>query len=476
MTPFERCSAIWSGTVAQRALRWAVASGVLAVVYHRVLDENEEVSHVSMYLGGMSDYEKVGWSLFTMTLGFLTALRAQLAYSRYWEGITLVERACGVWLNGCSNLIAFCSTSSDSQNEVRAFQFVLSRLMSLLVCYSMCDISKLDRECFPHLDMGQICPESIKYVDSTSARQNIVLQWVQRLVVEKHRSGIIDIAPPILSRVFQEFSIGFVHMIDANKITTVRFPFHFAQLTWIMLAFYCMVPLPTFCALGMAAPKAAALAFLVSLVFWSLHYAAVCTERPFGSGPHDLPLQQVNHRFNSVLQRLLEQAAQETPILQYSSMDLPDPDGGKRFESCDGFVVQPIPSVTSIVSTALRAKVFGRSSTLTMASDRTGDDRGPESLGRQDCDPGDLSDDRAKHGCKLGSMNGQVYVDEPAIVEDSWEAAPSSPSPSALPSLKPCASAPKGFDVADKQLSAHEHSLTREGEVPIGESTVNDIV
>lgn len=39
--------------------------------------------------------------------------------------------------------------------------------------------------------------------------------------MEGSRSGVVDIAPPILSRVFQEFSIGIVHCIDARKIALV---------------------------------------------------------------------------------------------------------------------------------------------------------------------------------------------------------------------------------------------------------------
>jgi len=365
MTPY-RNSQISCGSVAPHALRWAIASGALAVVYHRIFDENEKLtSGVVLELGGMADYEKIGWSLFTMILGFLTALRAQLAYNRYWEGITLVERACGVWLNGCSNLIAFCSASPENQKEVQAFQYLLSRLMSLLVCYSMCDISQLDRECFPHLDLAHISLESLQHLEGTSARRNIVLQWVQRLVVEKSRSGIIDIAPPILSRVFQEFSIGYVHMIDANKITTVPFPFHLAQLTWVMLAFYCLLPLPMFCAIGLHEPKACGMAFLVSFVFWYLHYAALRTERPFGNALSDLPLEEVNHRFNSVLQRLLEPASQETPsLVPTASRIAPTPEMGRRFTSTtdNSDAVKKAASIPQMVSSALLGRWWPQSS------------------------------------------------------------------------------------------------------------------
>jgi len=118
-----------------------------------------------------------------------------------------------------------------------------------------------------------------------------------------------------LSRVFQEFSIGIVHFIDANKISTVPFPFEFAQMVWIMLVFCSLVPVPLLCAIGMGAAKAACYTFGIVFVFWSVHFIAVEIELPFGDDPNDLPLDKVNHRFNKVLQRLLDAKAQQTPSL-----------------------------------------------------------------------------------------------------------------------------------------------------------------
>lgn len=62
--------------------------------------------------------------MFTFILGFLVVFRARLSYSRYWEGITLVEQACGVWLNGCSNLFAFCSTAPEKQAALGGCQVI----------------------------------------------------------------------------------------------------------------------------------------------------------------------------------------------------------------------------------------------------------------------------------------------------------------------------------------------------------------
>jgi len=313
----------WKGSVVPKACRWAVPCSALAVLYSRILHVWTDWSLI--FDEEPSKYEVNSWGLITYVMGFLIVFRAQHAYNRYWEAITLVERACGVWLNGFSNLIAFCSTDPTKQEQVEEFQYVLSRLMSLLFCYCMSDISNLDRSEFPHLDLSGIDPACLEYLEATSAKQNVALQWLQRMIVECNRSGVIDISAPILSRVFQELSIGIVHLMDAKKISVVPYPFGFAQVVWVLLVFFSVLPVPVMCAIGMAAHKAAGYTFLVVFVFWSVHHLAVEIELPFGDSPNDLPLGQVNHRFNKVLQRLLEMSAQETPNL------LRKPDMSMRF-------------------------------------------------------------------------------------------------------------------------------------------------
>jgi len=306
----------FTGSVAPAAMWWAIPCSILSILYHKAIHSWTSGSDL---LDAPESSETTAWSMFTSILGFLIVFRAQLSYARYWEGITLVERACGVWLNGCSNLIAFCSTKPELQDQVEEFQYILSRLFSMAFCFSMSDISGLDRERFPHLGLDGIDPTSIEYIHGTSAKQYVALQWIQRLVVENARTGVIDIAPPILSRVFQEFSIGIVHFVDAQKISTVHFPFPFAQMVFMLLVFFSILPVPMVCAVGMNIYKSAFYTFLITFVFWSVHYIAVEIELPFGEDANDLPLEDVNRRFNKILMRLTEMRAQQTPRLVQSS-------------------------------------------------------------------------------------------------------------------------------------------------------------
>lgn len=47
-----------------------------------------------------------------------------------------------------------------------SFQYVLSRMMSLLLCISMCDVSELDHNYFKHLDLENIDAENLMYLDT----------------------------------------------------------------------------------------------------------------------------------------------------------------------------------------------------------------------------------------------------------------------------------------------------------------------
>lgn len=298
--------------MAPKALKWALPSACLTVCYHFAMHGWGLIDAVG-YEPLVS--ETTAWTMLTSVLGFLLVFRAQLSYARYWERVTLVERTCGTWLNGCSNLVAFCSSSQDKQDEVDEFQYLLSRLMSLLVSYMLRELSELEDERFPFLDLDGLDLESIASLEGNSSKINVLLQWIQRLVVESSRNGVLDIAPPILSRVFQELSLGFVHFVDTKKLSEVPFPFQFAQMVWVMLVFFSIAVVPWICAGNMIVYKAVVYTFLIVFSFWAIHHTSVEIEQPFDGDVNDLPLEDICRKFNKTLERLLEMNAQQKPLL-----------------------------------------------------------------------------------------------------------------------------------------------------------------
>merc|ERR1712048_780387 len=110
--------------------------------------------------------------------------------------------------------------------------------MSLMHCTALQDIAVMHDDNFFLMDTQGIGRESMKHFMQSEFRMEVVLQWVQHLVCEGQKNGILWIAPPILSRVFQELSNGVVIVNDAMKITEYPFPYPYAQmLTILLLAF-----------------------------------------------------------------------------------------------------------------------------------------------------------------------------------------------------------------------------------------------
>merc|ERR1712176_122073 len=62
-----------------------------------------------------------------------------------------------------------------------------------------------------------------------------MLHLLQSLITDSHDKGILKIPPPILSRVYQTISRGFVNLLNAKKIQDTKFPFPFAQVITILL-------------------------------------------------------------------------------------------------------------------------------------------------------------------------------------------------------------------------------------------------
>merc|ERR1719414_1468048 len=76
-------------------------------------------------------------TIFGSILGFLLVFRTGQAYTRFWEGASLIVQIRGEWYQAVSSLFAFCSRDPDMEHQVRNFQDLIVRLMSLLYAASL---------------------------------------------------------------------------------------------------------------------------------------------------------------------------------------------------------------------------------------------------------------------------------------------------------------------------------------------------
>jgi len=132
-------------------------------------------------------------------------------------------------------------------------------------------------------------------------------------MVEAEQKALIKIAPPILSRVYNELGNGIVNLNNARKIKEFLIPFPIAQMVMVMLMFHAMF-VPLICASTIETTIwACLLTFVVEFSYWSILYIALELEMPFGDDPNDLPLRAMAQDMNTSLSQMLEPYALKVP-------------------------------------------------------------------------------------------------------------------------------------------------------------------
>jgi len=258
------------------------------------------------------------WAAMTGTVLFLIGFRTNKAYSRFWDGTTLLHQMWGEWFDAVSCLIAFSRSAKKKHlDAVANFRQTLVRLMSLCHASAMVEIAmdpNADR--YPTLDINGLDQETIRYLkecksdaDLTFNRVEVLIHMIQTLIVDAHEIGVLPIPPPILSRVFQTISRGQVNLANCKKITTTLFPFPYAQLIAFLMALVSIItPLAMFSICGHTFWS---VIFTLLPVFglYALNDIARELEMPFGRDANDLPLHDFQMHMNSSLLMLIHKEA-----------------------------------------------------------------------------------------------------------------------------------------------------------------------
>ena len=194
-----------------KALVWSLPCATITVLLHIFWDTQKGDNNAEME--GINTI----WSGYTFVLGFLIVFRSNQAYSRFWESVTLFHQITGEWTSAVSNLLSFCSPNIDKQREVEDFRQYLIRLLSLLHCNALQTICDLADDTLEVLNLGGIDAASMLHLRTSPDRCEIVMLWIERLIIEADRKKTLEVPPPILSRAFQELSRGMVSVTNVRK-------------------------------------------------------------------------------------------------------------------------------------------------------------------------------------------------------------------------------------------------------------------
>jgi hypothetical protein len=173
----------------------------------------------------------------------------------------------------------------------------------------------MEDKCFFLIDITGLDKGALQFLQSDLCHDHceVVMQWIQRLVVQADNSKVIKVAPPILSRVYNQLGNGIVNLNNARKITEFPIPFPLAQMItvmllvqWAMIPLLCATTIKTWYWAGM-------ISFIVVFCFWSINYIATELEMPFGDDPNDLPLHSMQTDLNASLTTLMQETASTCP-------------------------------------------------------------------------------------------------------------------------------------------------------------------
>merc|ERR1712048_898572 len=111
---------------------------------------------------------------------------------------------------------------------------------------------------------------------------------IQTLITDAFHHNTLVVPAPIMSRVFQTISRGFVNLLNTKKITDTKFPFPYVQLiAFLLLCFSTVTPF-VLSTLMQSPIMAFIVTFLPVFAAASLNYISMELENPFGKDDNDL--------------------------------------------------------------------------------------------------------------------------------------------------------------------------------------------
>eukprot|EP00927_Polykrikos_kofoidii_P008022 TRINITY_DN13320_c0_g5_i1.p1 TRINITY_DN13320_c0_g5~~TRINITY_DN13320_c0_g5_i1.p1 ORF type:complete len:611 (+),score=84.28 TRINITY_DN13320_c0_g5_i1:38-1834(+) len=303
------------GSVCPRAALFAFPGAFFTVA---LLFVEDYFPAFRFYLGYEYLDKSYVWSATSGALSILLGLRSNRALARFWEGTGLLHMMRGEWFDSVSCCVTFTTNALPSKKaEVMNFRHSLVRLMSICHGGALEEIAKggdslstidamgLDNNTLDHL---QKCEHVYKF-----NRVEVVLHMIQTLITQSLADDILKIPPPILSRVYQTVSRGFVNFLNAKKIADHPFPLPFAQLIAVFL-FFNLFSTPVFVA---AVIRNKIIAFIITFVYlfgiFGVNFIAGELENPYGLDDNDLPLCRFQDDMNQCLLLLLEDDADLVP-------------------------------------------------------------------------------------------------------------------------------------------------------------------
>jgi predicted membrane chloride channel (bestrophin family) len=261
------------------------------------------------------------WNATTAALVIVLSFRTQRGLARFWEGTGLLHQMRGEWFDTVSNCVSFSISAKKTKPEqVMKFRHTLVRLMSRCHGSALEEIAGNSIE-VQAIDTQGLDPGTLNHMNECETKHKfnkveVMLHLVQSLITRAHDDKVLLIPPPILSRVYQTISRGFVNLLNAKKIVDTRFPFPYVHLSaFLLLSHIIMTPL-IITSIVRSKILAVIYTFVPTTGMFALNRIAIELENPFGTDENDLPMEHFQTEMNQCLLMLLHNA---TDMISWTS-------------------------------------------------------------------------------------------------------------------------------------------------------------
>jgi len=251
------------------------------------------------------------YAAMTFLVVFLMGFRVQAAYSKFWNGLDYAYGIIGDMWDGASSLFAFSLGAKADPQKIDEFQHLLVRLFSLQAALILSQLEKrtahggvADHHLKP-IDIQGLDRACLAEVSSASCRVETTFQWIQLLIIQANQDNIFSVAPPILTRVFQDLGRSMQKFHEAEQLADVPFPLAYAMALQALLYAHWVLTFVMATSWSDYVVGASVFAFACIFCLWYFVGVSLELDRPYSSSPNSIDKHYLHQHFNDRLLTLL---------------------------------------------------------------------------------------------------------------------------------------------------------------------------
>ena len=241
--------------------------------------------------------------LFLQELAHLSSLLTAVALSTLRNDMEECESPLGIYKPG--QPWPEVDPNKDELTKVKGFRALVARFKTFFSVGLTSEQRSKYNAAQPLPVIGGVSDAEIRFLQLARgpyAKTQLCFNWLSEFIIREHLSGSLgDVAPPIISRIFQFLGDGMIYYNHSRKIMFIPFPFGHAQLS-VIFVLSMVIVIPFLMHQYTEEPLVGAiLTFMTVLCLQGINEVARDLENPFRNFPNELPLVNFQAQFNEGL-------------------------------------------------------------------------------------------------------------------------------------------------------------------------------